>query len=122
MNTMSTMRSTTASAGRRSATVGARALLGLLQQEGGWSRGEDRRVDDQEQDEPVPHGLFEGAVVQDGPAVDGCACSLYSGIVGPQGCDLGRQGRQVALKVGGGGQATGPVTPGLGPQRRGQAE
>lgn len=39
------------------------------QQEGGRVRSEDGRVDDEEQDDPVPHG-FEGAVMEDGPFLD----------------------------------------------------
>ena len=47
----------------------AALLLHLVEQEGGGVGREDGGVDDQQQDEPVPHGL-EGTVVQHGPFVD----------------------------------------------------
>ena len=40
----------------------------LVEEEGGDVRREDGRVDDEDEDEPVPHRL-EGRVVQDGEAV-----------------------------------------------------
>lgn len=56
---------------KRVAGVAAGAVLvfGLVEEEGGGVRCEDGRVDDQQQDDPVPH-RFEGAVVKDGPLVD----------------------------------------------------
>ena len=44
-------------------------LLLLGQQEGGGVGREDGRVDDEQEDDPVPHGL-EGRVVQQRAAVD----------------------------------------------------
>lgn len=43
-------------------------LLDIVEQEGGRVGRKDGRVDDQQQDQPVPH-RFEGAVVEDGPLV-----------------------------------------------------
>ena len=59
------------------ATVGVRGpvlrvrldLVLLVEQEGGHVRCKDGRVDDQDENEPVPHRL-EGRVVQDGEAVN----------------------------------------------------
>lgn len=53
----------------RVATHSPLLLLGVVEQEGGAVRREDGRVNDKQQDEPVPHGL-ERAVVQDGELVD----------------------------------------------------
>lgn len=50
-------------------------LLHLVEKEGGRVRCEDGGVDDQQQDDPVPHG-FEGAVVKDGPFVDAWGLEL----------------------------------------------
>ena len=47
---------------------GPPAAVLLVEEEGGDVGGEDGRVDDQDEDEPVPHRL-EGRVVQDGEAV-----------------------------------------------------
>lgn len=44
-------------------------LLLVVEEEGGRVRSEDGRVDDQQQDQPVPN-RFERAVVQDGELVD----------------------------------------------------
>ena len=43
-------------------------LLDVVEEEGSRVGGENGRVDDQQQDEPVPH-CFEGAVMEDGPLV-----------------------------------------------------
>lgn len=59
----------------RVATNAPLLLLGVVEQEGGAVRGEDGRVNDQQQDEPVPHGL-ERAVVQDGELVDALRLKL----------------------------------------------
>lgn len=50
-------------------------FLGLIQEEGGGIRREDGGVNDQQEDDPVPHGL-EGAVVEDGPFVDAWSLEL----------------------------------------------
>ena len=53
-------------------------LLEVVEEEGGGVGRENGRVDDEQQDEPVPHG-FEGAVVEDGPPVDACRLELVLG-------------------------------------------
>lgn len=69
-------------------------LLHLVEEEGGRVRREDGRVDDQQQDDPVPHRL-EGAVVQDGPFVDARGLELVlRQDVSAQGQDLERQGQK----------------------------
>lgn len=59
----------------RVATLVPLLLLGVVEQEGSTVRSEDGRVNDQQQDEPVPHGL-ERAVVQDGELVDALRLQL----------------------------------------------
>lgn len=51
------------------------SLLLLVEQEGGGVRREDGRVDDQQQDQPVPHRL-KRAVVQNRPLVDARSLEL----------------------------------------------
>jgi len=53
-------------------------LLDVVEEEGGGVRREDGRVDDQQQDQPVPHGL-EGTVVEDGPLVHARGLELVLG-------------------------------------------
>lgn len=50
-------------------------LLHLAEKEGGRVRRENGGVDDQQQDDPVPH-RFERAVVKDGPFVDAWGLKL----------------------------------------------
>lgn len=50
-------------------------FLHLIEEEGGRVRREDGGVDDQQQDDPVPH-CFEGAIVKDGPFVDAWGLKL----------------------------------------------
>ena len=83
--------------GERAAGVAAVPALRLVlvaEQEGGRVGSEDGRVDDQQQDEPVPHGL-EWAVVQEGPPVDtrGLQLVLWQHVCS-QGQDLGVGTRQ----------------------------
>ncbi len=59
----------------------ARTVLGarlLVEQEGGDVRREDGGVDDEDEDQPVPHSL-EGRVVQDGEAVHARRLQLVLG-------------------------------------------
>lgn len=51
------------------ATGAPELVFHLVEQEGSGVGGEDSRVDDQQEDDPVPHRL-EGTVVEDGPLVD----------------------------------------------------
>lgn len=51
------------------ATFASPLLPDVVEEEGGRVGCEDGRVDDEQQDQPVPHSL-EGAVVEDGPLVD----------------------------------------------------
>lgn len=53
-------------------------LLDVVEEEGSRVGGEDGRVDDQQQDEPVPH-CFEGTVVKDGPLVHARGLELVLG-------------------------------------------
>lgn len=50
------------------ATLPSPLLLDVVEEEGSRVGGENGRVDDQQQDQPVPH-RFEGTVVKDGPLV-----------------------------------------------------
>ena len=55
--------------GRRPPPAGARPVLVVAEEERGDVRREDGRVDDEDEDEPVPDRL-ERRVVEDGEAVD----------------------------------------------------
>ena len=77
----------------RIATLTPLLLLTVVEQEGGSIGRENGGVDDQQQDEPVPHRL-EGAVVQDGEAVHAGGLQLVlREHVGPQGQHLERRAR-----------------------------
>lgn len=63
-------------------------LLLVVEKERSGVGREDGRVDDQQQDQPVPHS-FEGAVVEDGELVDAVGLEFVLGQhVGSEGQDL----------------------------------
>ena len=71
----------------------------LVEQEGGHVGREDGRVDDQDQDDPVPEGL-EGRVVEDGPFVNAWRLQLVLlHHIGAEGKDLEQTGEEERRKL-----------------------